>query len=362
MPALQLLKQLIAIPSITPTDGGCLDLISAALAPVGFLAEDFNGTAVANRYWFKKGRSAHAKTIIFLGHIDVVPTGPREKWTTDPFVPTEINGALHGRGAADMKGGVAAMTIACANYVRNNPQHQGNIAMLLTSDEEGPATEGTVLALNQLVARGMQWDYGVVGEPTCTDTMGDVMKNGRRGSLTAYLTILGKQGHVAYPHKAINAVHLFAPALAAITNMNWDEGNADFPPTTLQVANLRAGTGAGNVIPGEMSVDMNWRHGTASSAENLMARATALFAEHGLNENTHYRVRWEIGAKPYLTTGSALIAAMREAIQEVIGINPRCETTGGTSDGRFLAQHCAEVLEFGTRNADHSPSQRTSLH
>lgn len=358
MDVIQLLKQLIAIPSITPTDGGCLALIADQLTPVGFQMQDFNAQGVANR-WYVHGKGA--PVVVFLGHVDVVPTGPREKWQFDPFDPQEHEGVVYGRGAADMKGGVAAMTIALAQFVRENPQHRGTLAMLLTSDEEGPAVHGTTMALQALQKQGQTFDFGIVGEPTCAEVMGDCIKNGRRGSLTALLTILGKQGHVAYPHKANNAFHRALPFLSALTQKIWDQGNDDFPPTTLQIANVRAGTGAGNVIPGECVFDINWRHGTASSTSSLMERTESLLSECGLIKDQDYRIEWNIGAQPYLTTARRLIETLSFAVHQVTGINPRLETTGGTSDGRFLAQYCQEVVEFGTRNATiHQVNERVN--
>lgn len=356
---LDLLKKLVSIPSITPKDGGCLDLIDGTLAPLGFQSESFNTSTVSNR-WYTHGQGA--PVLVFLGHVDVVPPGPRERWATDPFEPIEKDGYLHGRGTADMKGGVSAMVVACADFVRQHPDHRGTVALLLTSDEEGPALEGTILALNALVARGQSFDYGVVGEPTCTEHFGDVIKNGRRGSLTAKLRVIGKQGHVAYPHKAVNAVHRALPVILELTQMTWDQGNGDFPPTTMQIANVSAGTGTGNVIPGEIEFDINWRHGTASSTESLIKRTESLLAKHGLINAKDYVVEWQIGAKPYLTTGRTLIQALSSCIHETTGIMPRCETTGGTSDGRFLAEHCTEVVEFGTKNATiHQVNEKVAM-
>ena len=357
MNSIELLKQLVSIPSITPNDGGCLDLIAKTLAD--FQTEDFNSQTVSNR-WFVHGSASPC--LVFLGHVDVVPPGLRERWTTDPFIPVEKDGFLHGRGACDMKGGIAAMACACADFVATHPKHRGTIALLLTSDEEGPSIEGTTMALQVLAARGQRFDYGIVGEPTCSQTMGDVIKNGRRGSISAHLTIIGKQGHVAYPHKAKNAIHFFANAMAALTQVRWDDGCNNFPATTMQIANIQAGTGTGNVIPGEMTLDMNWRHGIASSTQSIIERTEALLGTHGLVKDQDYHVRWNVSAKPYLTTATELTNTLRTAVHEITGITPRAETTGGTSDGRFLAEYCDDVVECGTRNATiHQVNERVCI-
>lgn len=355
MSEIELLKKLIAIASITPIDGGCMDLIKAKLQPLGFKGRNINSTDVSN-LWIFHGDGA--PTTCMLGHIDVVPTGPIENWQTPPFSPTEIDGYIHGRGACDMKGGVAAMVCAAYEYVKNNPQHQGTIGILITSDEEGPSIEGTTFALEKLNSEGQKFTYGIVGEPTCTDVFGDVIKNGRRGSLSGKLTIIGKQGHVAYPSKGINAVHIFAGALQEIVGINWDNGNDLFPPTTFQISNINAGTGAGNIIPGEMNVDFNFRYGTVSTVSSLQKRLTKVLDRHQLN----YKISWDVGALPYLTTQNKLINIFKEVIKFELNINPRLETTGGTSDGRFLAKYCDEVLEFGTRNQTiHQVNEKVSI-
>lgn len=340
---LELLMQLVAIPSITPIDGGCLKIITERLQPLGFSAEYINSQTVSN-LWLTHGSGE--PVLCFIGHIDVVPTGHLEKWQTPPFTPTIIDGHLHGRGSCDMKGGIVAMVRACEDFVAKNPNHSGSITLIITSDEEGIATEGTTLVLEKLSARGQKFNYGLVAEPTCSEKFGDTIKNGRRGSLSGSLTIIGKQGHVAYAHKGINAVHKFAPALLELTQTKWDNGNTDFPQTTFQISNIHGGTGAKNVIPGELQVEFNFRHGTASTTQSLKERFEAILKKHQIE----YRLIWEDASNPYLTTKADFINIVSECVLAQTGIKPKLETGGGTSDGRFLAQYCQEVIEFGTLN------------
>jgi succinyl-diaminopimelate desuccinylase len=352
---LELTRQLIARPSVTPTDAGCQDLIAARLVPLGFRAETVARNGTTN-LWLRHG---HARpTIVLAGHTDVVPPGPRDAWSSDPFVPTERDGALYGRGAADMKASVAAFAIAAEEFVRARPDHRGSIALLLTSDEEGPATDGTVAVVERLTARGESLDYCIVGEPTSVDHLGDTIKNGRRGSLSGRLVVRGIQGHVAYPQLARNPVHQFAPALAELADTEWDRGDDYFPPTTFQVSNIRAGTGAGNVIPGTCEVDFNLRFSPASTAEALRERFEGILGRHGLD----YELQWTLGAAPFLTLPGELVAAITRAIESVAGRTPVLSTTGGTSDGRFLATVCPQVVEFGPTNATiHKVNERIAL-
>jgi succinyl-diaminopimelate desuccinylase len=352
---LELTRQLIARPSVTPNDAGCQDLIAARLVPLGFRAETVARNGTTN-LWLRHG---HARpTVVLAGHTDVVPPGPRETWSSDPFVPTERDGALYGRGAADMKASVAAFAIAAEEFVRARPQHRGSVALLLTSDEEGPATDGTVAVVERLAARGESVDYCIVGEPTSVDHLGDTIKNGRRGSLSGRLVVRGIQGHVAYPHLARNPVHQFAPALAELADTQWDRGDDYFPPTTFQVSSIRAGTGAGNVIPGTCEVDFNLRFSPASTAEALRERIEHILDRHGLD----YELQWTLGAAPFLTLPGELVAAITRAIESVAGRTPVLSTTGGTSDGRFLATVCPQVVEFGPTNATiHKVNERIPL-
>jgi len=285
--------------------------------------------------------------VCFAGHTDVVPPGPLEKWRSDPFRPTERGGRLYGRGAADMKTALAAFVTAATAFVRDHPRHRGSIALLLTSDEEGAAADGTVKVVERLRARGERIDYCVVGEPTSVERLGDTIKNGRRGSLSGRLVVRGVQGHVAYPHLARNPVHLAAPALAELAAAEWDRGNEHFPPTTWQISNVRAGTGATNVIPGELEVLFNFRFATASTAESLQARVRDILDRHGLD----YVIEWTPAARPFLTARGELVEALRASIREVTGVETEVSTTGGTSDGRFIAEICSQVVEFGVPNA-----------
>jgi succinyl-diaminopimelate desuccinylase len=341
---LELTKALIARPSVTPDDAGCQELLSEQLAPLGFRFETIVRNGVTN-LWARRGDAA--PLVCFAGHTDVVPTGPREKWDSDPFVPTIRDGKLFGRGAADMKGSLAAFVTGIAEFVGAHPDHPGSVALLLTSDEEGPARDGTVAVIEKLVARGEIPDYCIVGEPTAVGRAGDMVKNGRRGSLSAKLTVHGMQGHVAYPDQALNAVHIVAPAIAEMAATTWDHGNDFFPPTTWQVSNMRAGTGATNVVPGEAEVLFNFRFSTASTPEGLQQRVQEILQRSGVE----CEIAWELGAKPYLTDTGRLVDAVMQAIREVEGIDPELSTTGGTSDGRFLAEICPQVIELGPSNA-----------
>lgn len=340
---LELAQQLIARRSVTPEDGGCQSLIAERLGESGFRAETIlrNGTI---NLWVRRGSAR--PTVVFAGHTDVVPPGPREHWASDPFVPTIRDGILYGRGAADMKSSLAGFALAAEEFVRDHPGHAGSIALLLTSDEEGPATDGTIAVLDVLTARGEAIDFCVVGEPTSVDTLGDTIKNGRRGSLSGALVIRGVQGHVAYPHLASNAAHLAGPVIAALSAQVWDEGNEFFPATTFQISNVRAGTGAMNVVPGACEIDFNLRFAPVSTAESLMQRIEGLLRACGVD----YTIRWTVGAQPFLTPRGTLVDAISRAIQEQTGRRPELSTTGGTSDARFIATVCPQVVEFGPPN------------
>lgn len=348
--ALELAEALIARPSVTPDDAGCQDLLTARLAPLGFACEtlvcgpaDFR---VTNLWALRRGSRA-GPTLAFAGHTDVVPTGPLAQWTSDPFVPSHRGGKLYGRGAADMKSSIAAMIVAVEAFVAAQPDHAGAIALLITSDEEGPGLDGTVRLVEMLQARGERLDMCIVGEPTSVDQLGDMIKNGRRGSLSGRLRVIGVQGHVAYPQLARNPIHQFAPALAELVTTEWDRGNDHFPPTTFQVSNIHAGTGAGNVIAGEALVDFNLRFSTESTAESLKARVQALLDRHGLT----VELDWTLSGQPFLTPPGALTDAVSAAIEAECGHRPVLSTSGGTSDGRFIAAICPQVVELGPRNA-----------
>jgi len=343
-PTLELTRSLIARPSVTPEDAGCLDLIASRLAPLGFVCERIDGGGVSN-LWARRGTAR--PLVVFAGHTDVVPTGPLEAWTSHPFEPTERDGMLFGRGAADMKTSLAAFVTGIEAFVAAHPDHAGSIALLLTSDEEGDATHGTTLVVETLRARGEALDFCIVGEPTSTNTLGDTIKNGRRGSLSGKLTVKGVQGHIAYPHLAKNPIHLAAPALAELAAETWDEGNEYFPPTSWQMSNIKAGTGATNVIPGTLEVLFNFRFATVHTADDLKARVHAVLDRHGLD----YDLAWTLGGKPFLTPRGSLVGAMEDAIRDTLAISPELSTTGGTSDGRFIADICPQVVEFGPVNA-----------
>jgi succinyl-diaminopimelate desuccinylase len=347
---LRLAEQLIALDSTTPRDAGCQDLLIARLEPLGFACETLvfgPAEAPVTNLWARRaGRDAGAPTLVFAGHTDVVPTGPLDQWTSPPFAPTHRNGRLHGRGAADMKTPLAAMVVAAEEFVLAHPDCQGSIAFLITSDEEGPSVDGTVKVVEALKQRGEKLDMCIVGEPTSVERIGDMIKYGRRGSLTGKLRVKGVQGHIAYPHLAKNPIHLVAPALAELVTVEWDHGNDHFPPTSWQMSNIHGGTGAGNVIPGEVVIDFNFRFSTESTPESLKARVAELLDRHGLQ----YSIDWTLGGKPFLTRPAALIDAITAAIQDTCGIRTELSTTGGTSDGRFIAEICPQVVEFGPVN------------
>jgi succinyl-diaminopimelate desuccinylase len=335
---------LIARSSVTPEDAGCQPLLAQRLQASGFAAESIDRGNTRN-LWLRRGGAA--PLFVFAGHTDVVPPGPLDHWRSDPFQPTVRDGLLFGRGAADMKSSIAAFTVAAEEFVARHPTHPGSIALLLTSDEEGPATDGTVAVVERLAARGEHIDFALIGEPTSVERLGDTIKNGRRGSLSGRLRVRGIQGHVAYPHLARNPVHQLAPALAELAATRWDEGDGHFPPTTFQVSNLQAGTGASNVIPGDCRMDFNLRFAPVSSAAALRARIEAILRHHGLE----FELAWTLGAQPFLTPAGVLVDALSDAIGQATGTRPEVSTTGGTSDGRFIATVCRQVVEFGPPNA-----------
>lgn len=340
---LELARALIRRKSVTPADEGCQQLIVERLAPLGFVPEVVESGGVTN-LWIRHGTGK--PLVVLAGHTDVVPPGPRDKWSSDPFEPTESEGMLFGRGAADMKTSIAAFVVAAGRFVREFPRHAGSVALLITSDEEGPATDGTVKVVEMLKARGERIDCCIVGEPSSTKVFGDTIRNGRRGSLGARLVVHGVQGHVAYPHLAKNPVHGAAPALAELAATEWDHGNEHFPPTTFQVSNINAGTGALNVIPGTCVVDFNFRFSTASTPATLQGRVTEILDRHGLD----YSMDWKLGGKPFLTPRGKLVDTLSRIVSEVTGVTPACDTGGGTSDGRFIIDICPEVCEFGPVN------------
>lgn len=342
--ALELAKELIERNSVTPQDGGCQQVLAERLKPLGFRCEPMRFGDVDN-LWARRG-GTHP-VVCFAGHTDVVPTGPLSEWHSDPFVPTIRDGKLFGRGAADMKSSIAAFVVAVEAFVKERPNHSGSVALLITSDEEGPSVDGTVKVVEALKARNELIDYCIVGEPTSVDWLGDMLKNGRRGSLSGKLTVRGIQGHVAYPHLAKNPVHLLAPALAELARTEWDKGNESFPPTTWQVSNIHAGTGAGNVIPGSVTVDFNFRFSTESPDASLKARVESILKKHGLD----YRVEWTLGAKPFLSRHGRLAKTVQEAAKRHTGRSAELSTTGGTSDARFIIDICPEVIELGPVNA-----------
>ncbi|NYT44999.1 succinyl-diaminopimelate desuccinylase [Alcaligenaceae bacterium] len=341
---LQLTRDLIARPSVTPLDEGCQQLLAQRLEAAGFICETLVYGDVTN-LWARRGTAT--PLLVFAGHTDVVPTGPLERWDSDPFIPTERDGKLYGRGAADMKTSIAAFVVAAEEFIANRPNHDGSIGLLITSDEEGPSVNGTVKVCQELQQRDVAMDYCIVGEPTSVEHLGDTLKNGRRGSLSGRLTVKGKQGHVAYPQLARNPIHLLAPALVELTTQHWDDGNEYFPPTTFQVSNLHAGTGASNVVPGTAVLDFNFRFSTASTPGNLQARVDTILNTHGLD----YDVEWTLGGEPFLTPKGELSTAMTAAIAAETGVAAQLSTTGGTSDGRFIARICPQVVEFGPINA-----------
>jgi succinyl-diaminopimelate desuccinylase len=341
---LALTEELISLHSVTPADGGCQLKMAERLSPLGFQCETIASGDVTN-LWARRGSAQ--PLLVFAGHTDVVPTGPLERWSSDPFIPTHRDGKLYGRGAADMKTSLAAMVVAVEEFVAANPNHKGSIGFLITSDEEGPAIDGTVIVCNQLKARGEHMDYCVVGEPTSVNQIGDTIKNGRRGTMSGKLIIKGIQGHIAYPQLAKNPIHLAMPALAELAAIEWDQGNEYYLPTSWQMSNIHAGTGASNVIPGECIVDFNFRFATSSTVEGLQKGVHSVLDKHGLD----YDLKWTVGGLPFLTPRGSLSDALSSAIKAETGIDTELSTTGGTSDGRFIAQICPQVVEFGPTNA-----------
>ena len=346
---LELTEQLIARPSVTPDDAGCLDILGERLKAFDFKSERLNfgpdNFRVSNLWAIKRSLST-APTLVFAGHTDVVPTGPLDQWTTDPFTPSHRDGKLFGRGASDMKTSLAAMVVATEEFLRQEALPRFSIAFLLTSDEEGPSVDGTVKVVEWLKSRDEKLDWCIVGEPTAVHRIGDMVKNGRRGTLSGKLTIKGIQGHIAYPQLASNPIHLFAPALAELTAIHWDKGNDFFQPTSWQVSNIHAGTGANNVIPGEVVVDFNFRFSTESTADELKQVVETVLRKHQLD----FSLKWTLGGLPFLTTPGDLLGVVQQAIQAETGIDTELSTTGGTSDARFIAQICPQVIELGPPN------------
>jgi len=342
-PALELAKELIGRRSITPQDGGCQALLARRLERAGFRCEPMRFGEVDN-LWARRG-SAHP-VVCFAGHTDVVPTGPLSEWHSDPFVPTLREGKLFGRGAADMKSSIAAFVVAAERFVAERPDHAGSIALLITSDEEGPSVDGTARVVERLKARNELIDYCIVGEPSSVDTLGDTLKIGRRGSLSGKLTVRGVQGHVAYPQSVKNPIHLLAPALSELVRTQWDQGNESFPPTSFQISNIHAGTGAGNVVPGTVQLDFNLRFSTESSERSLRERVEAMLRKHGLE----YAIDWTLGAKPFLSKRGRLAQTLLDAAKRHTGCSGELSTTGGTSDARFIIDICPEVIELGPVN------------
>jgi succinyl-diaminopimelate desuccinylase len=348
---LRLTEQLLSRASVTPDDNGCQDLIAQRLEPLGFVCQrvdsgpdDFR---VSNLWALRRAPGSNNKLLVFAGHTDVVPTGPLEQWSSPPFAPTHRDGRLYARGASDMKTSIAAMVTACEEFVATHPQAPLDIAFLLTSDEEGPSVDGTVVVCKWLKEQGIRPDYCIVGEPTSVERLGDMIKNGRRGTMSGKLTVKGVQGHIAYPHLAKNPIHTLAPALAELVGTQWDEGNAFFQPTSWQVSNIHAGTGAGNVIPGTAVVDFNFRFCTESTPEGLQQRVVDVLAKHGVE----YDLKWTVSGLPFITPPGELVGAIAAAISAETGLKTALSTTGGTSDGRFIAQICPQVIEFGPTNA-----------
>lgn len=341
---IDVLKDLIQRQSVTPEDAGCQEMMGDALNALGFNIESMVFEDTTNM-WARRG--TQDPVFCFAGHTDVVPTGPITSWKTPPFVPTELDGYLHGRGTADMKGSLAAMMVATERFVKKHPDHKGSIAFLITSDEEGPFINGTTRVIDTLEARNEKITWALVGEPSSTDKVGDVIKNGRRGSLSADLTVKGIQGHVAYPHLAKNPVHLASPALTELSQIEWDQGNEFFPPTSFQVSNIHAGTGATNVVPGELTVQFNFRYSTELTADELVKKAEAILDKHQLE----YDIDWTYNGLPFLTDSGDFVKAANYAVEKVAGYKPQLLTTGGTSDGRFIAPTGAQVVELGAVNA-----------
>ncbi|HQQ70471.1 MAG TPA: succinyl-diaminopimelate desuccinylase [Alicycliphilus sp.] len=355
-PTLSLTEQLIARPSVTPQDEGCLNLLAERLAPLGFACERLDSGPPdfrVSNLWAKRRvtqditTSNAIKTIVFAGHTDVVPTGPVEQWGSPPFTPTHRDGRLYGRGASDMKTSIAAFVVAVEEFLAATPQPAIAIAFLLTSDEEGPSVDGTRIVVEALRARGERLDWCIVGEPTSVDATGDMIKNGRRGTLSGRLTVKGVQGHIAYPHLARNPIHQAVPALTELAATVWDQGNAFFPPTSWQMSNIHGGTGASNIIPGQVVIDFNFRFSTESTSDSLRQRVHAVLDRHGLE----YDLAWTLGGQPFLTQPGELVTAVQQAIAAETGLTTELSTTGGTSDGRFIAQICPQVIELGPPNA-----------
>ncbi len=359
---LSLAEQLIACRSVTPEDGGCQALIARRLSAIGFECTSLpfgpDSARVSNLWAIRRGASVDGKLLVFAGHTDVVPTGPLSAWSSDPFVPTRRDGALYGRGAADMKSSIAAMVVAAEEFVVAGGAHAGSVALLITSDEEGPSRDGTARVCDWLEEQGTRLDYCVVGEPTSVHRLGDTIKNGRRGTLSGKLRIQGVQGHIAYPQLAKNPIHLAAPLLAELAGVEWDRGNANFPPTSWQMSNIHAGTGAGNVIPGELVIDFNFRFSTESTPATLRSRFEAIVARHGVP----HEIAWTLGGEPFLTAPGALSDALARAIRTETGVTTELSTTGGTSDGRFISKICNEVVELGPVNATiHKLDERVAV-
>ena len=359
---LELTKQLIACRSVTPADGGCQELIAKRLAAIGFETEVIvsgpENFRVTNLWAIKRGSNPNGKVLSFAGHTDVVPTGPLDQWTTDPFIPSERDQYLFGRGAADMKTSLAGFVVATEEFIKANPNHQGSIAFLITSDEEGPAHDGTVIVCDLLKKRGQRLDYCIIGEPTSVEKLGDMIKNGRRGSLSGKLKVKGIQAHIAYPHLGHNPIHAIAPALAKLVEKQWDQGNQYFQPTSFQISNIHAGTGANNIIPGELVIDFNFRFSTESTPEQLKSGVEEILRAAGLK----YEITWTLGGEPFLTGDGELANAMREAILAETKVTTELSTTGGTSDGRFIAKICSQLIEFGPVNAtSHKIDERVAI-
>ena len=349
---LELTEALIACHSVTPADGGCQELITKRLQAIGFHTESVvsgpENFQVTNLWAIKKGKSGdQGKVLMFAGHTDVVPTGPLEKWDSNPFTPTIRDGMLYGRGAADMKTSLAGFVVATEEFIIQHPNHKGSIAFLITSDEEGPAKDGTVIMCESLLKQGQRLDYCVIGEPTSVDRLGDMIKNGRRGSLSGKLKIKGIQAHIAYPHLGKNPIHLTAPAISALVETEWDKGNQYFQPTSFQISNIHSGTGANNIIPGELTIEFNFRFSTESKPEQLRERVEKILKDAGLD----FEIDWHLGGSPFITGDGELAGALRKAIKAETQLEAELSTTGGTSDGRFISKICKEVVEFGPLNA-----------
>ena len=354
-PTLALARELIARRSVTPDDAGCQAIIAARLLPLGFRCESLVSNGVTN-LWARRGDAR--PLVCFAGHTDVVPAGPVDRWSSDPFTPTEREGFLYGRGAADMKSSIAAFICAVEDFLARHPAVPGSIALLITSDEEGPSTDGTVKVVERLAAAGERIDYCIVGEPSSTDALGDTIKHGRRGTLSGALTVRGVQGHVAYPLLADNPIHRLAPALAELAQTRWDDGNADYPPTTWQCSNVHAGTGATNVIPGTLELLFNFRYSTASTRESLAERFEAILRRHRLD----YALAWTGHGRPFLTARGRLVDVASASIRELVGRTPALSTAGGTSDGRFIAEISDEIVELGPVNATiHKLDERVAI-